>query len=86
MVDLKDVKEVKMKPIEIWAVVQSRKPGKREIIGTFDNFDDAYKTFMDVIHAPRRYQDDVYGYEIIRTVECKDLFGAPLETDSIYMV
>lgn len=77
MVDLKDVEEVKIKPIEIWAIVQSRKRGTREIIGTFDNFDDAYKTFMDILKSPRRYRDDVFAYEIIRTVECKDLFGEP---------
>ena len=60
---------VEQEPLHVWSVVQLRLSGKREIIGSFTDYDVARHALYEVMGNPRRFTDDIYGYELIRLVE-----------------
>lgn len=60
---------VEQGPLHIWSVVQLRLSGKREIVGSFTDYDIACKALHKTMADPRLFVDDVYGYELIRLVE-----------------
>lgn len=62
---------LELKPIELWAVVKSHLSGKREIIGTFEDFPCAYVEFMKSFtgEVPNLYADDVYSFDIVHMIE-----------------
>lgn len=62
---------VELKPVELWAVVKSHLSGKREIIGTFEDFPSAYVEFMKSFteEVPGLYASDVCSFDIVHMIE-----------------
>lgn len=66
---------VELKPIELWAVVKSHLSGKREIIGTFEDFPSAYIAFqISFTEFSGLYADDVFSIEIVHMIETRNSF------------
>ncbi len=70
-------------PLELWATVQYRGPNrKREVIGTFTNYELAYLEFCKLATTSRRWSDDVYMFELVHLVEASE--EAPFNSEFAY--